>query len=409
MPDVASYDVFTPERVSEKMVSYFKTKVRALLEPSVGTGNLLLAMDGKYESADVYDINAEYLASLDGRSNVRKHHSNFITSEIGGGGLYDGIILNPPYHRFQDMEETMRKSIKDLSPMLASGNMDLYVAFLYKCIQLLSADGTLVAIVPSSWLYNASCRLFRDYLHVNRLIREIHDYGSEKVFSGVSVYCCILVVDRFEKTHYNHNSEEISYDTPPETSQPALGALASIRNGVATLCDKIFIHDAPPFEEPCWKPIFKVSKNVVRYIMYPYNADMQIVPEEEFRTTNPRTYAYLCENRRLLDQRDKGKKVYQAWYAWGRRQGLSVPECDECVYMSTMVSPECPTTVKQAMLFYSGIQITPNENTSGAAVQECIYRSRDEIARKSSKRGSGWLNISTRVLSSLPMAVPDPA
>ena len=407
MPDTASYDVFTPEHVSKKMVSYFTKKVRTLLEPSVGTGNLLLAMEGKYESADVYDINPEYLGSLGDPSNIRKHLLNFITCEIEG--VYDGIILNPPYHRFQDMDETMRKSIKDLSPMLASGNMDLYVAFLYKCIQRLSAEGTLVAIIPSSWLYNASCRLFREYLHTNRLIREIHDYGSEKVFSGVSVYCCILAVDRFEKTHYIQNSEEISYDTPPETSQPALGASATIRNGIATLCDKIFIHDSPLFDEPCWKRIFKVSKNLVRYVIYPYNAELKVVAEEEFKTINPKTYGYLCENRKVLERRDKGKKVYEAWYAWGRRQGLAIPDCEECVYISTMVSPECPTITNASMLFYSGIQITPKKDTSVSEIEDCISRSKYEIARKSSKRGSGWLNISTRVLSSLPMAVPDPA
>jgi len=123
-----------------------------------------------------------------------------------------------------------------------------------------------------------------------------------------------------------------------------------------------------------------------------------------FREANPRTYEFLVGKKEDLAKRDKGNKTYEAWYAWGRRQGLMTPTtCDSCVYISTMVSAECPTTVKRPMLFYSGLQIVPTTSLSASEVQECIAKNKDEISRNSSKRGSGWLNISTRVLAALPV------
>ena len=397
------FDVFTPTEISIKMASYFTRPIQRLLEPSVGTGNLLNAMDGKYEIAHVYDINENYLSSLPLRPNIVRHHMNFM--EIGVDETYDGIILNPPYQRFQDMDVQMRKTVQDLSPILASGNTDLYIGFLYKCIQHLSPSGTLVAIVPNSWLYNASSAPFRAYLHSNRLIREIHDYGSEKVFKGVNVYCCILVLDRAEKTEYSQNGVSVPYTVKSNSdTQRTLGQHVKMRNGVATLCDAVFIRDTPIDNEPCWKPIYKVSKDQERHIIYPYDGDGRILSEDVFREANPRTYEFLVGKKEDLAKRDKGNKTYEAWYAWGRRQGLMTPTtCDSCVYISTMVSAECPTTVKRPMLFYSGLQIVPTTSLSASEVQECIAKNKDEISRNSSKRGSGWLNISTRVLAALPV------
>ena len=394
------YDVFTPTEISLKMASYFTVPIQRLLEPSVGTGNLLNAMDGKYEVAHVYDINENYLSSLPLRSNILRYHANFMETDINE--KYDGIILNPPYLRFQDMDVHMRKTVKELSPILASGNMDLYIGFLYKCIQQLSPSGTLVAIVPNSWLYNVSSASFRAYLHSNRLIREIHDYGSEKVFKGVNVYCCIIVIDHTEKTGYKQNGTTVPYSVKIDSDARTLGQHVKMRNGIATLCDSVFIHDTPIADEPCWKPIYKVSKDQERHVIYPYDDGGHIVTEDRFRQQNPKTYEFLVEKKGDFAKLDKGHKTYEAWYAWGRRQGLGVPTVESCVYMSTMVSADCPTHVKRPMLFYSGLQLVPN-TMSVSEVQECIARNKDEISRNSSKRGSGWLNISTRVLSALPV------
>jgi hypothetical protein len=385
-------DIFTPDEVCEKMVSYFPTKINLLLEPSVGTGNLLLAMKGRFNKADVFDINTEYLSHIPKSNSVKIHHANFLTAEIG---MYDGIIMNPPYARIQDMDDETRTIIRNMSPILAGGNFDLYIAFLYKCIQHLSSTGTMVAIIPSTWMYNKSCSKFREYLNEHRLVEDIHDYQSEKVFPNADVYCCILVLNKRPKSSY-------TFEFSTKLEGTYLDSIADIQNGVATLCDKVFIHDSPLYDEPCWAPIRKVSKGVTKFIIFPYK-DGGIIPEELFRAQNPQTFAYLLANKDKLDARDKGKKTYDAWYAFGRKQGIRIPSESPSVYISTLCKPDLPADISPTSLFYSGIRLTPK---SGPAETICalIQENKSLIQKASSKRAGGWLNISVGVLKQVPVS-----
>ena len=393
---MASYDVFTPLSVAERMRSYFPRRVTRMLEPSAGTGDLLSAMTDIYDTADAYEINPEYLNALD-CPRTTKILGNFLTQSIDV--TYDGIVMNPPYLRYQDMSLELRAIVRNSSPVLSQGNVDLYVAFLFRCIELLSDGGTLVAIVPSTWLYNKSCARFRDSLIENRLIHRIHDYGSEKVFPNVSVYCCILVVSKTPKTSYYRNEEVIPYGSKNTPSQHEfITAHASVQNGIATLCDEVFIHAQPLNNEPCWKPIFKVSKNLVKYIIYPYDASGNIVPEEAFRSENPRTYEFMLGNRERLACRDKGHKTYEAWYAFGRRQGITIPSSPTSLYISTLSQATIPVMVRETMLFYSGIRVTPLDGTSCEVFVAAIERNKKLIEATCSKRGNEWINITSSAI-----------
>ena len=45
--------------------------------------------------------------------------------------------------------------------------------------------------------------------------------------------------------------------------------------------------------------------------------------ENEFQSTAPLAYRYLLARKATLDERDKGKGNFVAWYAYGRTQGLN--------------------------------------------------------------------------------------
>ena len=397
---MATYDIFTPPNVSEKMVSYFPAKIHRLLEPSVGSGNLLRAMDGRYEHSDVYDISAEYLAEVSG-TNVTKHHTNFLSADIDG--LYDGIILNPPYQRYQEMDTSCRELVRGVSDVLSGGNIDLYVAFMVKCATLLASGGTMVAIVPSTWMYNKSCTKFREFLHEHTLIAAIHDYGSEKVFPGVDVYCCIVVLTNTDKVSYTVNGDVVSYDKNASSEYTlTLGTTCDIQNGIATLCDNVFIHKQPLFNEPCWRPILKVSKNTMLSALFPYSATGVLIPEDEFKRENPQTYAYLETNKERLANRDRGHKTYEAWYAYGRRQGLTIPQEPMSVYISTLCQPTFPSVTVPTCLFYSGLRITPKK-ISLEAVASTIAANVGVLNRLCSKRAGGWVNLTSSALRQVPV------
>jgi len=398
---MASYDVFTPQDVATKMRSYFPKKVKKLLEPSVGTGDLLRSMAGSYKHADVFDINPNYLDKVESAPNLTKTCADFLETKIDK--KYDAILMNPPYLRFQEMSQEMRDRVRNLSDVLRTGNIDLYIAFLVKCIDMLSDDGTLVAITPSTWRYNKSAERFRNWLISNRFIHAIHDYGSEKVFPGIDVYCCILVVNRTHKDSYSVNDDIISYNADEEQeSRVCLNDVCEIQNGIATLCDSVFIHDIALFAEPCWRPILKVSKSKIRNIIYPYTEDGTIIPEDEFKKVNPQTYAFLERNKDALANRDRGHKTYEAWYAFGRKQGIKVPDTPKSVYVSTLCPPSIPTHQEKTMLFYSGIRMTPTKTTCDD-IETAIQTNVDFIQKMCSKRAKGWLNITTSTLRQVPM------
>jgi hypothetical protein len=63
-------------------------------------------------------------------------------------------------------------------------------------------------------------------------------------------------------------------------------------------------------------------------VIFPYRQvgeSYALIPEEELRTAYPQAYAYLTAHKEALLQRDKQRKFYSGWYAWGRTQGMSAP------------------------------------------------------------------------------------
>lgn len=346
--------VYTPSNVAQLMNTFLNRR-GSLLDPCVGTGNLLHDIE-LYDVVHVYDIDRTAMSSIT-YPNVVKHCEDFTVARVDF--KYDNIILNPPYIRIQDIPSDKRAYIKQEFPLLA-GNFDLFHVFLLKCLHLLTDEGVMVSIHPNSILYNKSSVSLIEYMIHKRLIRRIIDYGSEKIFQGVSVYCCIMVFDRLP-------------------------------------------HEKPLYDEPCWKPIFKVSKNTTRYIIYPYDEHGKVVDEEVFKTTNPCTYNYMSVHRSKLDNRDKGKKTYESWYAFGRRQGILNPLSYGCdvVYIPTMSSVDIRIYKKEYMLFYSGLCISGMTNEYVDTVIDTITHNSTRLSTRCSKRGNGWINITSGVIKDL--------
>jgi adenine-specific DNA-methyltransferase len=161
-------DIFTPDVVSSKMSEKLH-KNGTLLEPSVGTGNLLkhIAIE-HYEKMDIFDIKKEYLDQCPEHPKINKYLSDFLKYETAE--KYDNIILNPPYIKIQDLPSDYVSFIKEKWPILSDGNIDIYYAFLFKCLELLKPDGVMVAITPNSYLHSKSALKFRKYLLENKFI-----------------------------------------------------------------------------------------------------------------------------------------------------------------------------------------------------------------------------------------------
>ena len=280
-------------------------------------------------------------------------------------------------------------------------------------------DGVMVAITPNSYLYTKTAKPLRKFLIENRYIEKIIDFGYEKVFPGTSVYCCITVFTKKAKTHISYQSrrtpslpfdnKKIDYAEISEEdysifdekqSGVCLKDVCKIKNGIATLRDKIFIHNSQLFDEPCWKRITNGRED--KHIIYPYN-DGVICDEDSFKTNNPKTYEYLCENKEELAKRDKGNKKYPQWYAFGRTQSNKLCKTPKMLIIPTFVDPDnLKMKETEPVFYYSALGIEPNANVNVGDIMNSIKSSVSILKNGCTKKGGGWISLSSRDLYKLP-------
>jgi len=334
-------DVFSPKEIAVKM-NGFLTQTGTLLEPAVGTGSLLLDLSN-YDRVDVFDVEAKYLANIQG---VNKFQTDFLKHDFGDA-KYDNILMNPPYSRIQDIEKSYRKFLKEKFNL--KGSFDLYLAFLIKCVGLLAPDGVLVSINPRSWLTNGnSFKTFRENVFEKKIVHTIIDYGSKKIFADADTYCTITVLRNSPQMFYTLNgTRKLHFHSNIRDPCPF-----QVSVGLATNCNQVFLHKKRLFDEPCWRIVFKVSKNIELFGIFPYN-DSKLMSEEEFKEQNPQTYQFMLGHKEKLLARDRGN-FKSHWYAFGRGQGLHLPEGD-VVYVSGMSQRPFTYITKQAQHFINGL------------------------------------------------------
>jgi adenine-specific DNA-methyltransferase len=397
-------DVFTPDNISKIMASKLKNSGN-ILEPSVGIGNLLKYINFKnYDFIDVYELKKDYLDIIPNNEKINIYNCDFIMKNINIS--YDNIIMNPPYIKMQDLSVNYREYLKQNFNILKNGIIDIYYAFIIKCLNLLKNDGIMVAITPNSYLYNKSSLNLRKYLFNNKYIKEIIDYNDKKIFKNVSVYCCITIFTKTDKKYITYNNKKILYTdiiknyslfNTSNNNNVTLKDICKIKNGIATLRDKIYIHKKKLYDEPCWKKI--TNGNTERFIIYPYNKGI-IINEDIFKQENPLTYNYLFTNKDELSKRDKGKKKYIKWYSYGRTQSLKYSE-KKCIYIPCFLNPDLineKILIKKNILHSGCLCIEPNNEADIQKIVNCIINNKDFIKKNSPKRSGGWINLSSRIL-----------
>ena len=228
-----------------------------------------------------------------------------------------------------------------------------------------------------------------------------------------------MVMTKELKDTFIYNGEEVNYDTiiGPEynifqgmnastsTSTRTLSDICKIKNGVATLCNEVYIHSEKKYDEPCWRRC-KTSSSDEKWIIYPYDeATAKVVDEEEMKRQNPRTYEYLETQKVKLSNRDKGKKDDPKWYAYGRSQSLRLPSRDRVIYIPVFIDPTNIQYTIDVPTVYSGclcIELMTDEYKNEQVIAT-IKNNIEYIKSNSSKRGGGWINLSTKTLLSVPI------
>ena len=160
-----------------------------------------------------------------------------------------------------------------------------------------------------------------------------------------------------------------------------LGKLINIRNGFATLKNEIFILNVIAEDDSFYytktkdKNEFKIEKSIckdaikpnvlkseeqiarkIEKLIFPYHfteGNAIIIDEKELTLKYPCTYQYFLHFKNDLANRDKGKRTYEKWYAFGRSQAINIKGY-KLLFPYIADKPYFVLTEQKDLLFYNG-------------------------------------------------------
>jgi hypothetical protein len=178
-----------------------------------------------------------------------------------------------------------------------------------------------------------------------------------------------------------------------ESTGQKLGNKFEIRNGFATLKNNVYLFTPTRETDEFYfmskdKIEYKIEKSICREaikpntlklaseienhtekLIFPYIIEnlevnlfkekkqtLKIIGKETLKNKYSNTYRYLSTQRKVLSKRDKGKKKYEEWYAYGRNQALLISGYK--LLLPYITSKPCFVyTENQDLLFYNGYAI----------------------------------------------------
>jgi adenine-specific DNA-methyltransferase len=165
---------FTAKKVRDLLFEKLEelgVEPRRILEPSFGSGEFLLDTRRRYPAATLVGVEKnEELFKAVMCTGAELVCGDFLTWV----GKADLIIGNPPYFlmKTDDMSATEKKAFAQKNAACMTGRPNIYVSFLYKCLEEHLDDGGFLAFIVPTSLYNASYyQPMRDYIRAKCTIR----------------------------------------------------------------------------------------------------------------------------------------------------------------------------------------------------------------------------------------------
>ncbi|PQJ72915.1 HsdM family class I SAM-dependent methyltransferase [Polaribacter butkevichii] len=328
---------------------------------------------------------------------------------------FDIIVGNPPYVCSRNMDEESLSLVKNWS-VGNSGHPDLYIPFFEIGVENLSPNGVLGYITVNSFFKSINGRALRKYISNKKLSFKIVDFGGEQIFEAYNTYTCLCFIQndtsngiyykrKESKSLFEINENDfyfIEYESiddwngwnlvDNEYAERLISIIENTgihffdkyqtRNGIATLKNKVFKFTPVREDNEYYyrkekgEEEVRIERGICRsiinsnsiesqesllanreVIIFPYyytNEIRNVIEEDDFRINFPSAYSYLESNRSLLSKRDKGKRDYEAWYAYGRTQSLDIKGL-KLFFPHITDSPNFVITEDRDLLFYNGL------------------------------------------------------
>ena len=342
------------------------------------------AIDIEKDELETCKERCDKVASIYGVENIEWDFINENTMKVDRfDGKMDFVVGNPPYVRIHNLDENAISAKEHI--FCKSGMTDLYILFYEIGIKMLNKTGTLAYITPSSFFTSLAGLEMREYLTKNNLLVSVCDLKHFQAFNATTYTTIICLKKDNEKKAINYAEFDAESLSPVEISslekddyliddkfyfsdKKSLDLLKSIiecdtkhnfsvKNGYATLADKVFINNFD-FESKFIIPVVKASCAKWTKIFYPYDENGKLYSEEElFKDSNIKNY--LSERKEQLIKRANEKDSEKYWYAFGRSQAINDTYKDKLA-LNALVKTEKDIKLveaKKGMGVYSGLYI----------------------------------------------------
>jgi adenine-specific DNA-methyltransferase len=287
-----------------------------ILEPSIGCGDLVLAVIERFNHVKFSDITMceidEDLEQYDEIPMDQIIYGDFLAQQ--DLQLFDTIIANPPFVRTK------------------SGN--LYVDFLKRCFDLLDNEGELIFIVPYD-VFKLTCAaaLLSTMLRQGVITHVFHP-NNEKLFNGASID---VVVFRYCKTEHTtaapmefngkpkyviNNGGVVTFSNNLPTNHELLSDYMTAFVGIVSGSDKVF------------KNAFIGNIDV---LSSDGHTDRFILVND--LTSDPAATTYLTEHKATLLRRKIRKFNELNWFEWGALRNISTVRANigkDCIYVHNL-------------------------------------------------------------------------
>jgi tRNA1(Val) A37 N6-methylase TrmN6 len=215
----------TPRDIAVALSRHAPKRIRSLLDPSVGTGNLLEPLFGRLQRAE------SRVCCVDSDPDAIRHVKETMGSRLPldtclvaadfldwsrrhGSLRFDCVVMNPPFAgKKADWCPIVTRGVGGVGKLRYA---PLEAAFVRTAIDLLVDTGRLLAVLPSSIVMSDSLQWLRDEMIASGAIRLVHELPPRS-FSGVEARMYLMVFDKGGRqtritllNHDLHNPEKLS-------------------------------------------------------------------------------------------------------------------------------------------------------------------------------------------------------
>ncbi len=308
----------------------------------------------------------------------------------------DVIIANPPFVKWDNLHTTMQTRVRDLMGDDTRGKCDLSLAFIKLALHLLRPGGYLLYVLPHSFLIAANARALRDVLARECWIHVVADLSEIPVFEGVGSYVILLIAQKrsevdsepppaavvrcrefvgralqmtleqrwtkndlfevfevdqqaFKDKHWVITSPEQVRISAKLQKCPLLSDVASVRQGMVTGADSVFVRDAadvPRKDRSIWVPFlrdrnmrsYSVPASTDQAVFFPYEGNTRL-GQEGIEARYADTWAYLQSNRQALKSRKSVTSGGIAWWEPVRPRSPDTMMCPKLVIPHLVLTP----------------------------------------------------------------------